>query len=454
MTRVNELSPVERASADLQPTDEKARYQVMDVLRGFALCGILLMNIIVMGGSTVRYFPQLPADMSNPDWVVWFVHDVFFEGTMRGLFTLLFGAGMILITMRGNNGAGTIEAADVYFRRCICLIGLGVLNFAGLLFPGDVLYIYGVSGLFLFVFRKERPRTLLLLAAAIIAMLMMKSGLEKYETAQDVREGRAIAEQVLHGATPTPEQQAVLDDYSAALEQRDPSPQALRTEARERTGGYLDVMRWSIGEWIDYGLAPYTVIIIAESIAFMLMGMALLKTGVLTGQKSLSFYLTMAVVGYAVGLTVNLWESLSLWHDQFSPTLWLPRSTYELGRWGATFGHLGLIISLWKLNALGWPGKMLEAIGKTALTNYLGQSLITAVLFYGFGLWNHLGWAGLWGVVAAIWLFQGVASLIWIRYFRYGPMEWLLRTAAYGRRQPFRRKPGPPAAPVEPTGTA
>ncbi len=420
------------------PTRADQRFEVMDVLRGFALCGILLMNIIAMGSSTVRYFPSLPAVLNNPDWIVWFVHDVAFEGSMRGLFTLLFGAGMILIVMRGGQEKDAIAAADIYFRRCIALVALGVVNFAGLLFPGDVLYIYGISGLFLFAFRRAGPRVLLLLAAAIIAVLMLKTGAERHERAQDIRDGRAAIEAQASGAVLTAPQLAAIAAHDEAMTFRDPSPEALSGEVEARTGGYLSVLKWSVHEWTAYAASPYAIIIVLESIAFMFMGMALYKLGVITGERPMAFYAVLSGVGYAVGLTFNLWEALSLWHVGFSPELWLPASTYELGRWGMTFGHLGLIVVLWKLNLFPVLGIGLKAIGRMALTNYLGQSLIAAALFYGLGWWDHLSWAGLWGLAAAVWVFQGAASVLWLRHFRFGPMEWLLRAVAYGRFSPMR----------------
>ena len=423
------------------PTGVDRRFEVMDVLRGFALCGILLMNILAMGSSTVRYFPTLPAEITNPDWIVWFIHDVAFEGSMRGLFTLLFGAGMILIVMRGDQGRGTIEAADVYFRRCIALVALGVVNFAGLLFPGDVLYIYGISGLFLFAFRRASPRVLLLMAAAIIALLVLKTGAERYERARDIREGRAAIEAQAAGAVLTESQLAAVVAHDEAMTFRDPSPQALSGESDARKGGYLAVLKWSVQEWTAYAASPYAIIIVLESIAFMFMGMALYRLRVITGERSLTFYAVLAGAGYAVGLTFNLWEALSLWHVGFSPELWLPASTYELGRWGMTFGHLGLIVVLWKLNLFPLLGAGLKAIGRMALTNYLGQSLFAAALFYGLGWWDHFSWAALWGVAVAVWLLQGTISVLWLRHFRFGPLEWALRSVAYGRIQPMRLKP-------------
>ena len=178
-----------------------------------------------------------------------------------------------------------------------------------------------------------------------------------------------------------------------------------------------------------------------ECVAFMLLGMALFKLGVLTGGRSLQFYLALAAVGYAVGLSINGAQAASLWRNDFSPELWLTRGSYELGRLGVTLGHVGLILTLWKLNALGFIGVGLKAMGRMALSNYLAQSAITSLLFYGLGLWGRFDWWGLWGVAALIWVALALGSQLWLRVFAFGPMEWALRLAAYGKLPPIRRAP-------------
>jgi len=165
------------------PVAAGERMQALDLLRGFALCGILLMNIKFMGGTPGR--PLFPAIPTDPDWIVWSVQALAFEGTMRGLFTLLFGAGMLLMTRRPG-----IEAADVYFRRCLMLLGFGMMNVLVFLWPADALFIYGLSGAAIFVFRTLSWRPLLAIAAVILLVLTLKTGLEDRAHALELREGR------------------------------------------------------------------------------------------------------------------------------------------------------------------------------------------------------------------------------------------------------------------------
>lgn len=415
------------------------RLEALDLLRGFALCGILLVNIISMGGIWEAYVPQSTPSLENPDWLAWLVQHVFLQGSMRGLFTLLFGAGMLLITLRGGDGKGTIEAADVYFRRCMALLVLGVGNVTILLFPGDILYVYGLSGFFLFAFRAARPRTLILTSVLLIALLTGIQGASTYKRAVEAREGRAVAESQLPAASLNPKQREALDAYQAAVAARQPSHAAQTEQAELRTGGPVSLLKWSVHTWIDYAASSYTIILVMECVAFMLLGMALFKLGVLSGARSLRFYLLLMAAGYAVGVTINGAQAASLWRNDFSPELWLTRGSYELGRLGVTLGHVGLILTLWKLNAFGFVGAGLKAMGRMALSNYLAQSAITSLLFYGLDLWGRFDWWTLWGIAAAIWVVLAIGSLLWLRVFAFGPMEWALRLVAYGKAPPIRR---------------
>lgn len=415
----------------LAPVTARDRLETLDLLRGVALCGILLMNIMLMGSSHSGR-PALPAELWSPDWTVWFVQSIGFEGTMRGLFTLLFGTGILLMTRREG-----IATADVYFRRCLLLLGFGLANILIFLFPGDILFIYGLTGLFLFVFRNCRPRTLLVLAGVLLLALSVKGIAEARGPALEMREARVLAEARTAGRTLTEAEQEKAKTWTRAIERQTTESPRAKKAREQRTGGWLSVMSWSWTFWHDVVFAGFMVDTIVESAAFMFIGMALFKLGVLTGERSWRVYALMAAGGYAVGLPLNIWEAVTAWNSGFTPDNWVIWSTYQLDRLAVTIGHLGLILLLWKVGALNWPGRGLKAIGRLGLTNYLGQSAIAAILFYGFGLWDRIGWAGLWGVCVGVWIFQAVFSLLYLRRFAIGPAEWLLRSVAYGRRQSF-----------------
>lgn len=420
----------------LAPVSAQQRLETLDLLRGFALCGILLMNIMFMGDS--RVLPPLPAVSGSPDWTIWFIQSVGIEGTMRGLFTLLFGAGILLLTTR--DGAGS---ADVYFRRCLMLMALGVVDVVVLLFPGDVLFDYGLAGLFLFVFRNARPRTLLIVAGLIVLALSAKSVADLRPPALELRQAHALADARAAGRVLTAEEQEKAGTWTAAVERLTRESPRAKKAREQRTGGWLSVLGWSWGWWTTT-MGGYLFDVVAECAAFMLVGMALFKLGVTGGERSWRVYALMAAGGYAIGLPLNIWQAVTWWNSGFAPDVWVIWSTYQIDRLAMTIGHLGLILLLWKAGALAWASGALKAIGRLGLTNYLGQSGLAAVFFYGFSMWDRLSWIGLWGVCAAVWGIQAVFSVLYLRWFAIGPAEWLLRSVAYGRRQPLRVRPSTP----------
>ena len=164
-----------------------------------------------------------------------------------------------------------------------------------------------------------------------------------------------------------------------------------------------------------------------ECLGMMLLGMALLKYGVLTGAASRRVYLTMMLVGYAIGLAVNLFETSNLMRGEFGiESIIASYLTYDLGRIPMTLGHIGLIGLAYQTSALSAAMRNLGSVGQMALTNYLTQSLICMFLFTGAGLalYGHLERHELYYVVAAIWIVQLIWSPMWLRRFRFGPAEW------------------------------
>jgi len=180
--------------------------------------------------------------------------------------------------------------------------------------------------------------------------------------------------------------------------------------------------------------------------------MALYRLGVLTGAASTRTYLLMVLIGYGLGLAVNLYETSTLERAGFAVDA-LIRSylTYDLGRAPMTLGHIGLIALLCRVSALRAVTRTLAAAGQMALTNYLAQSIICLFVFTGagFALFGELERYQLYYVVAAIWMTQLVWSPLWLARFRFGPAEWLWRSLTYWRKQPLLRQVRAENDPVE-----
>src|SRR6185503_10049673 len=157
-------------STSLAPTEREERIGMLDTTRGIAVLGILIMNITGFGLPMSYDDPTNWGGADGANLTVWRIAALFFEGTMRGMFTLLFGAGALLFLQRHAARSSDLRPADLYFRRTLWLIVFGLVNGYVLLWPGDILFYYGVVGLLLFVFRNVAPRKLIVAATVIMIL--------------------------------------------------------------------------------------------------------------------------------------------------------------------------------------------------------------------------------------------------------------------------------------------
>lgn len=435
------------------PVGDSARIDTLDVLRGVAVLGILLLNVVGFGLPHAYVDPTVYGGSSGANLWTWITTSVLFEGTMRGLFTLLFGAGVVLFTTRAER-ANPALAADLHVRRMLWLIAFGFVNSHVLLWHGDILFEYGLVGLFLYAFRKAKPRTLLVIAACGFAVLVARGMLDAREL-QQARTAAALATAAqAAGETLTAEQQASVDDWNERLEELKPSPDRIQADLDAIRGGFWSAwvqVTGNIKWWRTVFMYEYAFL---ESFSTMLIGIALFGLGALQGRWSTRRYAALTIAGYGLGLTINVLETAAIVRSGFDPVLvgGLQLATYELGRLPTTLGHVGLVMLLWRSGALAGLFRRLAAVGRMAFTNYLTQSVICTLLFtgVGFGLYGRLERHELYYVVAAIWLVQLLWSPWWLARFRYGPLEWLWRSLTYGERQPFRlgavAPPTPPAS--------
>jgi uncharacterized protein len=208
------------------PIEARARIGAMDVLRGVAVCGILLMNIPLMGLSMkTGGLPSRPPSL-NADWIAYTIQNVGFQGSMRGLFTLLFGAGM-MVMLRQAKDDPTAPASQAYFTRCFALLLLGVANFAIFMWPGEILFNYGLAGLVLYQFRRAEVRVLLTAAAATLAAISIAFGSLSLADAETLKKGDAAAAAQAAHRTLTDEQTSQLEARDDILKKAHPTKEAL-----------------------------------------------------------------------------------------------------------------------------------------------------------------------------------------------------------------------------------
>jgi uncharacterized protein len=412
------------ASPD-SPVSESRRIVVLDVLRGVALLGILAVNIQSFSMPAAAYSnPTAYGDLAGANRWVWVVSHLFVDRKLLSLFSVLFGAGIVMMT--GRVEASGRSAAGLHVRRMTWLIVFGVLHAYGLWY-GDILFFYGVCGLLVFPLRRLSPGVSIaagLAAVSVASWLSVASGVA-------VEQGWGVdaAEAAARWAPGADVLGVEIDAYRAGwvgqLAAR--APMALLFE----TGVFLFWGLWRAG-------------------GLMLVGMGLYKLGILQGARSTRFYVAGALAGPALGLPVVAWGVVrnfaAGWSAEYSQYF-----GNQLNYWGSlpvSFGYLCLVVLLCRVPRLAHVRSPLAAVGRTALSNYLLQSVLCTWLFYGHGL----GWfgaverTGQAAVVVAVWVVQLVVSSLWLRRFRFGPAEWAWRSLTYVRLQPMLREPPPASA--------
>jgi uncharacterized protein len=406
------------------------RLESLDFIRGCALFGILIMNIVGMGLGPAYDNPTVMGGDTGLNLWTWFVVNVKFEGTQRALFSILFGAGVILFTSRP-------DSTDAYFRRNLWLIAFGLFNAWVLLWGGDILYFYGLTALFLFSFRNLSGEKLLGLGIAAFVLGAAWSGLETYNML-DLHK-RAVAAETVPVAERTEEQKKAVDEWKDESRGA-PSPETVARLKRENQAGYVSalvVRAPRISQAQSWDAYRYFF----DIFGMMMIGMALFKLGVLTLEARTRTYVAMMVGGYAIGVPLNLYEANWLMSHGFSG---LARHqadiTYDFARLAQTTGHLGLLGLFLKSGTLSWFRRSMAAVGRMALTNYLTHSLVALIIFVLLGYWGKLERHQLYYIVFSIWAVQIILSPIWLKHFHFGPAEWLWRYLTYGKQPQFRRE--------------
>lgn len=427
------------------PVEASERILAVDALRGFALLGILAMNIVDFAWPDAAYSdPLAGGGFTGSDRVVWYVNHLFFEAKMMTLFSMLFGAGLVLMDQRAAGRGASIRG--VYYRRVLWLLAIGMAH-AYLVWSGDILVLYAECGLFLYFFRNLSARALVATGITLLLLIVplvmgLTAGLD-YMKAVAAR----VEAQRLAGETPRPRDLRLHDIWTRDVQKHvDPTPEQKRGEWDKslaiHRGGYAGIVRHRAGELPFVHIMGLIFGVLSFAGGRMLLGMGLLKLGVFSAARSNRFYATLAVLGYGIGLPMMVLDAERLIAHGFSSD-YMMCGGYVFIAFGSVIvalGHVGAMMLLVKSGVWSIAIRRLSAVGRMALTNYLMQSIVGTTLFYGygFGLFGTIPRTGLAAIVVAIWAVQLALSPIWLRHFRYGPAEWLWRSLTYWRPQPIR----------------
>ena len=402
------------------PVQPKERIIALDFLRGFALLGILLMNIQSFAMPFSAYFnPTAYGDLTGANLGVWAFSHIFADSKFMTIFSILYGAGIILITQKIDERGG--RPAGLHYRRTFWLLVIGLAH-AYLLWYGDILVTYGLIALIAFFFRKLSPRWLITwgVVTLMIGTLLTYSLGANFQFFP-------------------PEVQA---EFASSWF---PSDAQLAEEVAIYQSGWLQQLAARASESIDMQTTGFLFWGFWRAGGLMLLGMGLFKMGVLTAQRSNAYYRNMLLAGFVVGLPLIIYGMVSNFSSGWS--LEYARFTGSLfNYWGSIGISLSYISAVMLIAKSGrWQAvvERFAAVGRTALSNYLLQTVLSILVFYGFGLglFGQVERLGQFLIVLAIWAIQLIVSPIWLRHFRFGPVEWLWRSLTYGQLQPMAHKP-------------
>ena len=434
-------TPLSAAPRSL-PTAPQDRIQAIDVLRGFALLGILVINIWEFGNphsASVNAAVINEAGDPLSEWlnqIAFYIASVQFEGSMRALFSMLFGAGIVLLTSRMESDERRSKSFGVYYRRNLLLIGFGLVDILVFLWYGDIIMMYGIAGLLLYWVRGWSVRGLAITAGFLFVATTAILGAGSFLLQWKGPMVDTIEMEVSRGHTPDAREQAILDTYDGLSQVE--SDEEIAEQIEQVQGGYLSAYPLFIEHAYELQVESALNYVIWEVLCFMMLGMVFYKLQLFDASRSVRTYALLTVFGLAIGYGINYYEIyrfVNVPHADFLLT-W----TYQIGRTATALGYLGVVMLICKSNVLPTLRSALASVGQMALTNYLTQSLICLIIFVIFGLYGQLHFYQLYFVVFAIWALQIAWSNMWLGRYRYGPLEWLWRALTYGTRPLMTKK--------------
>lgn len=410
------------------------------MLRGVAVLGILVMNIYAFAMPFSAYMNPLLLGGTEPHNLgTWFFTHIFFDQKFLSIFAMMFGAGILLMSARAE--AKGANPAPIWYRRQLCLVVIGCIH-AYLLWMGDILFAYAMIGMLVYLFRKRGPKTLIIIACVLLPVtLVLNYGTSFYM--EQLRAQAGVAAELQAAGEPLAEEQdRAVEQWQEMRVTVAPTAEDTQKDLETHRGSYADIVSYRapvVGMMQVFGLIFFGIWRIG---GLMLIGMALMKLGVLTGERTVSFYRRLMITAYAIGLPLVLFSSFNAWQHEFDG-LYMMRAGNIPNYFGSiamALGHVGLVILAAKS---GWMKRLMArfaAVGRMALTNYLMHSVILTTVFYGYGL-------GLYGRIPRLWQMVFVVAVLvlqlwispwWLRHYRFGPVEWLWRSLSYWQRQPMR----------------
>ena len=409
------------------PIAKTGRLLGLDFTRGIAVLGILAANIIAFGQPFSAYmWPEgfVTPHGDNSGWM-WIAQFVLIDGKMRGLFTLLFGAGLVLFMEKAWARGATrwLQA-----RRLGFLLMFGLIHFF-LIWRGDILIMYAVAGFIAMACLRWRAKTQLW--AGIIGYVV-----------------GALLYAAMMGPTYFVADTA-LGEQEQFAEMRDDLIEGKADELADRETEIAILTEGSYADYVSHTVSQHAVdlkfiltLFMFETLPLMLLGMGLYRMGMFSGELDPGTQRMWGWIGVIAGSLLTLpiaWWVMTSGFTYYG-TLAALMGFSPLPRLPVVIG-LAALLALWGPVATGWLGQRFIAAGRMAFTNYLGTSVIMMLVFHPWagGLWGDLNRPQLYVVVLVAWAIMLLWSKPWLERFRYGPLEWLWRCLTYGKLFPLKR---------------
>ena len=405
-------------SGGLAPVRAADRIESLDVLRGFALLGILIMNIqnfSMIGAAYIN--PAAYGDLTGINKWVWILSHVLASEKFMTIFSALFGAGILLFWEKAT--AAGKKAGNLHYRRIFWLFVIGMIH-AYFLWSGDILVAYAMCGILVYLFRRTRPGWMFALG---LLSVMLPSILYLF-----------------FGMTIEfwPE-----ENYKEAMKSWLPDAATIQEELDAYRGSWLERMRARSENAMFMQTFLFLIRVSWRAGGIMLLGMALYKWGFLSANKPARTYIITLLSGLVIGLPLILaGVGQNFKHEWlYDYSMWTGSQFNYWGSLGIALAYISIIMLLCRSRI--WTGfrRILGLVGRTAFSNYLFQTLICTFIFYGYGL-GLFGSVERWEqilVVVGVWAVQMVLTGLWMRRYRFGPVEWLWRCLTYWKIQPIRK---------------
>jgi uncharacterized protein len=447
------------------------RIQSLDVLRGIAVLFALFISIWAFGGFSQNDQNGLLLSSKGFDYRLFGTIDLLFDGKMRALIAIVFGAGMLLFLSKDNR-KDEPSTHDLFIRRHMWLILFGIINGLLFLWSQDVLFHLGIMGILLFPFARLSARALLIAATLVTLIYSGKNfwnyaddrkTYNKYVAVTAVEErlkkdsinkskaivAAGIKDSTVKRDTLTKKQAGEKGAWEGMVagmkydsKKDDGENKAMRaTSYASLYNHQMPTLQAREAQWTyQFGIWDFG--------SMILLGMALFKLGFFTARFSQKQYLLIALIGITAGLLLGWYRLHNHQHTlqdyaKYINTHYLPRSFFfPFERAFMALGYASLVIFLnnARLFKMLWRG--FANVGRLALTNYLAQSIICTLFFTGFGAgyFGRLNQYQLYFFVIELFVLQVIFSSLWFRVYHTGPAEWLWRSLIYWKRLPFKKK--------------